>query len=236
MGGTHSHEVSFFKPTSEHGKANKKLIIALVIIWIVCVFGFQALLILFAKPTPEANLISFETAWSGAAQSGATETVQKTLARTFLAVLGKNIAISADHKKVLKESLSATVLSLVPADQKAPFQETLAQNPSLAVTTAIQVIGLSGTGFDKIMANLLPSSLVPVASEEISAENKTALPAIMKLYCTHNQCGLTTMRFLGFPFHYWYTAQFLLILFVGLCLIYAIMIGRINRKFKFIEE
>ena len=86
------------------------------------------------------------------------------------------------------------------------------------------------------MANLLPTSLVPVKLDELSSDNKTALPGIMKLYLIHNQCSLTNFKFMGFPFHYWYTAQFLLIMFVLLCLIYDVITDRENKKYGFVEE
>ncbi|RKX20065.1 MAG: hypothetical protein DRP35_06675 [Candidatus Zixiibacteriota bacterium] len=43
------------------------------------------------------------------------------------------------------------------------------------------------------------------------------------------------MRFLGFPFHYFYTAVFLLVLFVGLCWIFCFQTDRIYKKLG-IEE
>ena len=78
------------------------------------------------------------------------------------------------------------------------------------------------------MKDLLPNSLVKVQNPTLSTEVKESLPKIMELYLVHNQSFLTDFRFLGFPFHYWYTAQFLLILFVVLCLIYAVSIDKIN--------
>lgn len=52
----------------------------------------------------------------------------------------------------------------------------------------------------------------------------------MKLYMTHNQSVLTNAKFLGFPFHYFYTAVFLLILFVFLCWLYCVITDRVNIK------
>ena len=86
------------------------------------------------------------------------------------------------------------------------------------------------------MKDLLPSSLVKVESSALSDESKQALPEIMELYLIHNQSFLTDFKFLGFPFHYWYTAQFLLILFVLLCLYYAVSIDRMNEEYEFVEE
>ena len=57
----------------------------------------------------------------------------------------------------------------------------------------------------------------------------------MDLYLIHNSSPLN-FKFIGFPFHYWYTAQFLLILFVLLCLIYAVIIEKVNKKHEFPED
>jgi putative solute:sodium symporter small subunit len=85
------------------------------------------------------------------------------------------------------------------------------------------------------MKDLLPTSIVKVENPSLSAESIKALPEIMKLYLIHNQSFLTDFKFLGFPFHYWYTAQFLLILFVVLCLIYAVTIDKINKEYNVVE-
>ena len=61
----------------------------------------------------------------------------------------------------------------------------------------------------------------PAALSDASLDR---LPEIMKLYLTHNQSVLTDTLFLGFPFHYFYTAIFLLILFIGLCILYNVLI------------
>ena len=50
------------------------------------------------------------------------------------------------------------------------------------------------------------------------------LEDIMKLYMTHNQSFLTDSKVIGFPFHYFYTAVFLLILFVILCIVYNLLV------------
>lgn len=228
------YEVNFFKPLSEHAKANKKLILTLAIIWAVAVFGFQFALILLNEPTPEKNYTLFQSVWPEVVENESASTeIKQDFIKVSLAVLGKNIAVSEDHKTVLKGTLSRMLLgmqpdSLKPVFQKEPDQETYA--------LAAETIGLASTGFEKIMIDLLPTSLVQVNDEKIPAEYKEKVPSIMELYLVHNQNILTDIKFLGFPFHYWYTAQFLLILFVVLCVIYAVAIEKRNIKHDFIEE
>ena len=63
------------------------------------------------------------------------------------------------------------------------------------------------------------------------ADSRNAFVDAMRLYLVHNRSVLTDTRFLGFPFHYFYTAVFLLILFVGLCWVYCVRIDYFNRKY-----
>ena len=104
--------------------------------------------------------------------------------------------------------------------------------PNLPVAKKVNI----NEGFDRLLVNLLPYALVPVTEPVLNEEIKGALPDIMKLYLVHNESIFSRFIFMGFPFHYWYTAQFLLILFVLLCLTYALLIGKINAKYNFIEE
>ena len=227
------YEVNFFKPLSDHAKANKKLILSLAITWAIAVFGFHFLLIIITTPTAEKTLDEFNAVWPKVLEESSTSETKQTFARTCLMVLGKNIALKDDHKNVLKESLSWSVYSL----QEDSVKSIMESDPNdQMINTAALTLNLSSTGFDKIMKDLLTTSLVKVESPTISNESKKSLPAIMNLYLTHNQSILTDFKFLGFPFHYWYTAQFLLILFVVLCLIYALVIDKMNKKHEFVEE
>jgi len=223
------YEVNFFKPLSEHAKANTKLISRLAIIWAVAVFGFHFLLIIVTTPTPEQTLNDFNSVWPQVVDDTSAPVESKQLfAKSILMVLGKNIAVKDNHKTVLKDALSWSVYNMQP-DSIKPFYKSEPNN-------AAMTIGLGAEGFDKIMRDLLPSSLVKVANSSLSNDSKKALPEIMNLYLIHNQSFLTDFKFLGFPFHYWYTAQFLLILFVLLCLYYALSIDRMNKEYDFVEE
>jgi len=223
------YEVNFFKPLSEHAKANKKLISTLAIIWAVAVFGFHFLLIIITTPTPEDTLNDFNSVWPQVVEDNSASLESKQLfAKTILMVLGKNIAVKDNHKAILKESLSWSLYSM-QSDSLKPLYKSDPNNAAIS-------IGLSAEGFDKIMRDLLPSSLVKVENPSLSDKAKIELPEIMNLYLIHNQSFLTDFIFFGFPFHYWYTAQFLLILFVLLCLYYAKSIDKLNAKYKFAEE
>ncbi|MDC0357883.1 DUF4212 domain-containing protein [Oligoflexia bacterium] len=229
--------VNFFKPQSPHAREDMRIILTLFIIWAVAVFGFQFLLVALNQDTPEQAYIQYETVWPKVEAGSATVAEKQIFARTILSVLGKNIALSSEHKITLQQALGIVILDLLPADKHERFNklvEAAADKGNLtpAVRLAAQAIDLKSTGMDKVMGALLPSSLVVVQDTQYSS----ALPETMKRYLIHNQNVLTDFKFIGFPFHYWYTAQFLLILFVVLCLVYVVVIERINKKHGFEEK
>ena len=148
-------------------------------------------------------------------------------------MLGKNVALKDNHRSTLKRTLSGLVFGLVPDSLNSPLLEEPSEQ---SIKLAQAGIGLSEEGFDKLMLALLPTSLIKVSDDIMTKEVIDEIPSIMELYLVHNQNAFTDFEFIGFPFHYWYTAQFLLILFVVLCLIYAVVIDKTNTRFNFVEE
>ena len=86
-----------------------------------------------------------------------------------------------------------------------------------------------------VRSKILPLELTSANMDNMATDTKTALPGIMEKYLIHNQSFLTDMKFLGFPFHYFYTSIFLLILFVGLCLLYCVRIDSLNAKLNIVD-
>jgi len=209
-------DVNFFKPRAEHARTNMKVVTSMLVLWAVAVFGFQVLLIFTCKPKSEDALAAFEASWPKVQDQTATREETQAFARATLMVLGKNIILKDADRAVLKNALSAAVKGLDPE--------------AAASDAAAEAIGLGADGFDPLLKDILASSLVPVESARVGAEDQQALPRIMSFYLTHNRSDLTDTTFLGFPFHYWYTAQFLLILFVGLCWLFCFLTDRLNRK------
>lgn len=230
--------MNFFKPATGHARANSRLVTVTVVIWALAVFGFQGLLVIMNRPTAEDQLAVFQAAWTNVESGQAlTEVQRQDLARSYLSVLGKNIALSEVHRDTLREALSVNVHGLLPAEQRGLIEGLAEGEVSEDLTiAAAAAIGLESTGFDRLRANLLPSSLVAVAPGGLSEETRAALPGIMEHYLIHNRSALTDFRFLGFPFHYWYTAQLLLIIFVLMCWIYCVLIDRIHRRHQFVED
>ncbi len=214
-----SYNINFFRPIKGIARDSNRTITLFISIWFAAVFGFQFLLIATNKLTPEQTLITFNEVYPRAQSGEATVPELKELSISLLMVLGKNIALTDPDKAVLKEALSTTVVKLTP-DQ------------SIEPQVVARALGLETNEFGQIMTELLPYSLV----QPQSATYDSSLPDIMEKYCMHPQGPLTNFKFLGFPFHYWYTAQFLLILFVLLCLVFAFRIEKLYLKNNFIEE
>ncbi|MDZ7633356.1 MAG: DUF4212 domain-containing protein [Bacteroidales bacterium] len=89
----------------------------------------------------------------------------------------------------------------------------------------------TGFGTTRLEAPILAASLQRNYPGSLTDSSFERLPALMRLYMTHNQSVLTDTRFLGFPFHYFYTAVFLLVLFVALCIVYNKLVEwRLNKE------
>lgn len=43
---------------------------------------------------------------------------------------------------------------------------------------------------------------------------------------------LTRARFLGFPFHYWFTGQFSIAMFIALCVVFSNRVEKIYEKYR----
>jgi hypothetical protein len=219
-------------------------------IWAVAVFGFQILLKLVEKPTPEKSLIRFEAAYASLSGGGQDMAMKQDFLHSQILTAGK-IAIKPADRKVLSDGINLGVRMLIPDTLLNPM---LARLPALAamkeklanaegqefldLKTGIaraqsELISLTApfTGFTPggLESDILVASLKTEAPAGLAAKEIASLPEVMKLYLTHNQSFLTDFKFIGFPFHYFYTAVFLLILFVGLCLLYNL---RLDRRMK----
>lgn len=236
------YHISFFKPTTEQARFNRNLVIWLASIWFVAIFGFQIALRVLEQPTPEPSFISFENSWQSILSGDATEPDLKAFGASLLSVLGK-VAIEENERTLLATSMSWSFFELVPAANRADILEDVAllekikagiddiRNPEYTgakrklALRAAPVFDLADSD-PRIM--ILPIELTTKDIDILSNEAKNSLPGIMQKYLVHNQSFLTDTKFLGFPFHYFYTAVFLLILFVGLCLLYCVRSDRRN--------
>ncbi len=238
--------MSFFKPTTAFSKTNRNLVLTLVLVWAIAIFGFHFLLRFLEKPTPEPALGIFEKAWPAVQAGNPTVDNQVKFADSLLSVLGKSSIISdKERRAVLVKAISWTVYNLVDAEKRPELianigefatiresAETLkdqayVDGKAVIISMVAPVLKLKPYS---IKAQILPFVLDKEGMKGISDEDKAKIPGIMKRYLIHYRSFLTDTNFLGFPFHYFYTAIFLLVLFVALCWIYSFKIDRLHTK------
>jgi len=244
MESSDQYNFSLFRPRNLHGRKNRNVILTMLLIWAVAVFGFQFLLRGIEKPTPEKALSLFESTWP-AVVTGEMSADYKTFLQSLVLLKGKS-ALKPGDQKVLSDAISCAAFTVVPDSVRTLMISQIRDLDSLrsALTGAtdqeyLDIKTLTGskhrslatisefyTGFKagSLEASIFTGSLHEEYPESFGDPTFSALPEIMKFYFIHNQSKLTDTRFLGFPFHYFYTAVLLLILFVGLCIVYNILI------------
>lgn len=239
------YNFSIFKPRNLHGKKNRNVIFAMLAIWAVAVFGFQSLLRAIEKPTPEKTLTVFESEWSGIAEGNERETDYRALLNSLIMVRGK-ISVAPEDKQLLSDAISTVTFGMIPDSLaetvKASVAELETMHSEIALLKDQEYLDLKFrikdansnmirilepyTGYEttRLEAPILAASLKKDYPVSLREPSFARLPGIMKLYLTHNQSALTDTKFLGFPFHYVYTAVFLLIIFILICIVYNILI------------
>lgn len=234
------YHISFFKPATEMARLNRNIIISLIIIWTVAIFGFQIVLKVISKPTPEPAYLAFEQVWDQVSNDMASDADLQVFAQTTLSVLGKNF-IEPGHRKALDNGLNWSIQQLSGMDKGASIRQEIAAFEKLKgeienITDPVYVKArndlasaispLLGLSPGDVRTTLISIELNSSMMDVLSPESKEAIPAAMSLYLIHPQSFLTDGRLFGFPFHYFYTAVFLLVLFVGLCWLYCVRADR----------
>lgn len=240
--GEKDYNISFFRPTTKLAKFNRNLILILFSIWAVSIFGFQIFLRVVEEPVPEKAYVEYEGVWSKITSETASIQDKQTYIKSALSILGK-VTIAVEDRSVLNASVKKLTLELIPIEEQAQFQSKIeafkkldfndanyqASKKDLSIHSAIYI----GTEPYSLEAKLIPLELA--AAENTNFDFKS-IEIIMSKYLIHNQSFLTDTQFLGFPFHYFYTAVWLLILFVLLCLYYCIATDRAMKRLEIIED
>jgi putative solute:sodium symporter small subunit len=252
MESSDQYNFSIFTPRNRHGRKNRNVIFTMLAIWALAVFGFQILLRVIEKPVPEKALTLFEEEWYHVTRGNVDQADYKTLLGSLLMARGK-ITVTAADQLLLSEAISNATFTLVPDSVKPLLIEKVSElevmhaeiaslkgQPYLDLKFRIQdasagVINIlepfTGFGTASLEAPILAASLQKDYPGSLLDPIFDRLPVLMKLYMTHNQSALTDTKFLGFPFHYFYTAVFLLVLFVVLCIVYNKLIEwRLNKE------
>ena len=237
------YHISFFKPTTESARHNRNMVVQLVLIWAVAIFGFQILLKIIEKPVPEPALALFESSWNAIDAGTPSASDYQGAGQAVLSVLGK-IAIQADDKLLLENALSNFAWEL--SEQKDEFKSTVAAFEEIAASISdisdeayttkknelIPVLAeLFGMNELDVRSKISPLEIKSSLMESFEDSDRDRMVETMGLYLTHNRSVLTDTEFLGFPFHYFYTAVFLLILFIGLCWLYCVRTDMFNKKY-----
>lgn len=239
------YHISFFKPTTPSAKRNRNMVLQLVLIWAVAIFGFQILLKILEKPTPEPAYILFESSW-GNFESGSFEISDlQIIGQSALSVLGK-MSIDPAHREALDNAVSWLAFQIADDTMKNDLVAAVKEFEQIA--TAITDISDEAylekkNSLIPVFSNLLNLSPLDIRGkiapleikssfmESFDADSRDVFVEAMGLYLIHNRSALTDATFLGFPFHYFYTAIFLLVLFVGLCWLYCIRTDMFNKKY-----
>ncbi|MEN8120806.1 MAG: sodium/substrate symporter small subunit [Bacteroidota bacterium] len=239
-----NYNISFFKPTTELAKINRNLTIKLLIIWVVAIFGFHFLLKIIETPTPEPAYIAYKEVWDNVKSGNASVEEKQVFLKSALSVLGK-LLIQADDRMILDKAVSPLAYQLVPEQTKESFFNQVTEFNKLKneITSLSdeKYVALKGELIDKsasllglniysLEAKLMPFELISTDMKSLDTKNNELVEGVMSKYLIHNQSFLTDFKFLGFPFHYFYTAVFLLILFVGLCWFYCYRTDKIHKE------
>jgi putative solute:sodium symporter small subunit len=243
------YHISFFKPTTPQALANRNLILWLASIWFVSIFGFQFLLWALEKPTPEPTYVTFQNVWKNVESGSPSAGELQEFGQVSLSVLGK-VAISPDDRIALDNALSWSIYQLTTDSLRAgmltkvkEFEIIKADLTDISdadyiaakVSLSKEMSPMLNLSALDVRSKILPLELTSANMDKIADDTKLVLPEIMEKYLIHNQSFLTDMKFLGFPFHYFYTAIFLLILFVGLCWLYCVRIDNLNTKLNIVD-
>ncbi|PLX23768.1 MAG: hypothetical protein C0599_03830 [Salinivirgaceae bacterium] len=241
--------ISFFKPTTERARRNRNKVVVLVSIWAIAVFGFHFLLKAIEKPTPEPVLLEFNKVWDKVKADEASTAEMQVFAKSVLQVTGK-VFIQPNHRAAFNNGLTWATFKLADSAQKVAIKEALVDFEKVAKNVemltddkyqsaksklaALAAVPL-GLNSNELIAKFLPLELRSSMMDSFSEKQKAVVAEAMPFYTIHNQSVLTDTKFLGFPFHYFYTAVFLLILFIGICWFYSYSTDRINKKLGIYE-
>jgi len=236
------YNISLFKPTTALAKFNRNLILGLFTVWAVSIFGFQIWLKIIEKPTKEIAYIQYEQVWNQVKNGQASDAEKQVYIKSALSVLGK-VTLAEGDRFFLNSSVKKLTIELVPEPEKGDF---------LAKIEAFEAKDYGDDGYQELKAELsiasanyidvepysLEAKLIPLEliAAQFSKINIQEIEVIMAKYLIHNQSYLTDTVVFGFPFHYFYTAVYLLILFVALCLYYCIATDRAMKRLGIEEE
>ena len=227
MDGSTNYEINFFKPNTAFLKENVRIIVIGLAIWAICVFGFHFLMKIVEKRTPEPGFVTYEKVYPKLTDGTATIEEKQKMANVYLGLIAKSIALQKSEP--LKGAFTSLVYEILPESERAAFREATVASATDKSVDLANVIAALGIGDDIVLKGVVPFAILPMQGEPmpVTAEE---IPGIMEKYLIHYQSFLTDTKLFGFPFHYFYSAVFLLTLFNLICLVYCYVIDGVMKK------
>ncbi len=213
---TKNYETNFFFPKSAFAKDNNKLIATIVIVWALAVFGFHGFMKAIEKPVPEENHIVYMAAVEALKAGTASIQQKQDVAKVYLTLMGRYINLRGDAD--LQNAFTVLANGLLLEGQKIDKAD---------LTNLITAINFKEDKVDVLLKNLVPYAISDAAIVKIDYNKITPL---MDKYLIHYRSFLTDTIFLGFPFHYFYSAIFSMVLFCGLCIFYCLRADKMTIK------
>ncbi len=222
-----NYQINFFQPKTAFLKENVRIIVIAVLIWAVATFGFHIWLKVIEKPTPEPGYTVYEQVYPKLTAGTATSQDNISIAKVYLGLIAKSIALQKSD--ALKEAFTAAVYAATPYDQQEAFTMAAAGAATDKSVDVTSIANLLGIDQDIVLKGAIPFALAPMADKTLSV-TAPEIPGIMDKYLIHYQSFLTDSKIFGFPFHYFYTAIFLLTLYNLICLVYCYVIDGVMKK------
>jgi hypothetical protein len=237
------YHVSFFKPVTKKATKNRNMVIWLIIIWATAVFGFQILLRVIEKPVREQAYVDFLTVWDNV-ESGNAGKEDLTIFALSVLQLQAKVYVKPEYQEALTNAFTWAVFMAAEeksqslTDKLSRFEVFKSKSDNILDKNYIsakndlenEVADILGLDIYDARRTAIPFTLSSEKAGVFTEDNKILTAKAMPLYMVHNRSVLTDTKFLGFPFHYFFTAVFLLILFIGLCWSYCYITDRRELK------
>lgn len=251
------YHFSLFTPNSPYTRKIRNIVLSILLIWALAVFGFQILLRVIEKPTPEKAFTLFESVWEDVKSGNPSIDDKNSFSTSLSFALGKS-SLKKEHREPLVNALNWSIYSIADSSDRSvltnsvnelrKYQLMLSESKKDLEFSAIKekmeaartnvlvmIEKITLLKSNSLEAGVIAFNLKSEFSETISEADTQAIPLVMNTYLVHNQSILTNTKFLGFPFHYFYTSIFLLVMFVLLCLIFSLSVDRLQKKFNIVE-
>lgn len=207
MAESKDYNSNFFFPKTAFAKENNRLITIIIVIWALAVFGFHGWMKAVEKAVPEESHVVYMAAVEALKADTASVQQKQDVAKVYLTLMGRYIQLRENAD--LQNAFTLLVKDLLPAGQAIDKKKT---------ANIEAAINLKDGATDAILKTIVPFALTDAAAAKVDYDKMTG---VMNKHLVHYRSYLTDTKFLGFPFHYFYSAVFSMVLFCGLCIFYC---------------